>query len=60
MTSRVIREDARRPMLTVEELQRTTAQVEETFNNTIVSYSIHSINLPVYGRAQDGSEHIYV
>ena len=44
----LIREAAKRPMITLEELQRSTDQVEESVHRTTVSHALHKSGL--YGR----------
>ena len=44
----LIREAAKRPMVTLEELQRSTAQVGESVHRTTISYALHKSGL--YGR----------
>ena len=44
----LIREAAKRPMITLEELQRSTAQVGESVHRTTISHALHKSGL--YGR----------
>ena len=44
----LIREAAERPMITLEELQRSTAQVGESVHRTTISHALHKSGL--YGR----------
>ena len=44
----LIREAAKRPLITLEELQRSTAQVGESVHRTTISHALHKSGL--YGR----------
>ena len=44
----LFREAAKRPMVTLEELQRSTAQVGESVHRTTLSHALHKLGL--YGR----------
>ena len=44
----LIREAAKRPMITLDELQRSTAMVGESVHRTVISHALHKLGL--YGR----------
>ena len=48
----LIREAAKRPMVTLEELQRSTAQVGESVHRTTLSHALYKLGL--YGRVARG------